>query len=304
MKTKEEILKGAGADEPARSFGALRARTLPFLFSLSSFIFCGALFGPLADGASRATQPEGFSFREVSSLEAAGEGVLTASLGGLRTLVADVFWLRAYVMWENRDRASCNAYARAACALAPETVYFRKEYANWLAFDFPTWTVRRLGGRNMPRSEQELILRRDAKSALDWLDAEIKRSPDESNYPLVAGNIAGRRLKDPARAAAYYRKAAETPDAPWYPAMEYTHFLWNAGRRSEALDWVCRYTDRRPAGTQDTGLQFAYSLVGFGRVDEAVAWLRLYAARRPAGSPERDAASALIKEFSSEPAGN
>lgn len=218
--------------------------------AVSALIAAGALFGPLADGASRATQPEGFSFRETSVREAAGEGVLTATLGGLRTLVADVFWLRAYVMWERRDRAACDAYARAACALAPETPYFRKEYATWLGFDFSHWTIRRLGGRNMPQPEQDVLHRRDANAALDWLDGEMKRSPSEPGYPLVAGHIASRKLKEHLRAAAYYRRAAETPDAPLTPALEYANYLWSVGRGDEAAGWLRTYAARLPEGSR------------------------------------------------------
>jgi hypothetical protein len=246
--------------------GVLR-KAFPGIGSVSALIAAGALFGPLADGASRATQPEGFSFREASIGEAAASGVLTASLGGLRTLAADVFWLRAYVMWERRDRAACDTYARAACALAPETPYFRKEYANWLAFEFPHWTVRRLGGRSkVPQPEQDILHRRDANAALAWLDAEMHRTPTEPNYPLAAGQITRMKLKDHPRAAAYYRRAAETPEAPLTPALEYAHYLWNEGRG-----------------------------------DEAAAWLRSYAARVPAGSRSQVYAQALLADITSKP---
>jgi hypothetical protein len=231
-------------------FSGVLRKVLPVSGVVTALIAAGTLFGPLADGASRATQSDGFSFRETSVREAAASGVLTATLGGLRTLVADVFWLRAYVMWERRDRAACDTYARAACALAPETPYFRKEYANWLAFDFPGWTIGRLGGRNMPKSEQDIIHRRDANAALAWLDVEMKRSPSEPNYPLVAGQIASRKLKDLLRAADYYRRAAETPAAPLTPAMEYTLILCDSGRREEALAWFRRYAVRLPPGSR------------------------------------------------------
>lgn len=229
--------------------GVLR-KAFPVAGTVAALIAAGAVFGPLADGASRATQPAGFSFRDASVREAAASGVLTASLGGLRTLVADVFWLRAYVMWEHRDRAACDTFARAACALAPETPYFRKEYANWLAFDFPGWTIRRLGGRNMPQGEQDILHRRDADAALAWLDAEMKRAPTVPDYPLVAGHITRLKLKDHPRAAAYYRRAAETPEAPLTPALEYAHHLLNEGRGDEAVAWLRAYAARVPAGSR------------------------------------------------------
>lgn len=244
-----------------------------------AMVLVGSAIGPLADGASRATRPEGVVFSP-SDRGALGEGVLLASLGGLRTLIADGFWLRAYVMWERKDRAACSAFAEAACRLAPESAYFRKEYANWLALDFPAWTVRRLGGANLPDRERDAVYRADADSGLAMLDDAMTRLPDAPSLPMAAGDIVLRRLKDRPRAMDYYRRSAETTAAPWYPAMEYMLFLWDTGRGDEALRWSEAYERRRPAGEESLALRFSVLLATHERRAEAESWLASVVASR------------------------
>lgn len=257
--------------------------TCNFLAIPASMVLVGVAIGPLADGASRATLPSGVTL-SAADRGTLGEGMLIASLGGLRTLVADGFWLRAYVMWERRDRAACEAFAEAACRLAPESAYFRKEYATWLALDFASWTVTRLGGMNLPEREREAVRHADAQAGIAMLDEAMTRHPDDASLPMAAGDIASRRLKDRPRAMEYYRRSAETSASPWYPAMEYTLFLWDLGRREEALRWTAAYERRRPADEESLALRFAVLLATHERRAEAEEWLKSVVADRAAGT--------------------
>ena len=217
---------------------------------LAVLVAAGAALGPLADDASHAARPAGVAGKGEFTREMAGEGLLVASLGGMRTLLADAFWLRSYVMWVRQDRAACTLFARTACALAPETPYFREVYANRMAFDFPHWAVRERGGVfRVPEVEQAAVHRREALAAIAYLDKEMVRYPDEPRLPLVAGEIADIKLRDRARAAAYYRRSAESPSGPWYPAMLYTNYLEESGRVREAAEWLHRYAHSRPEGS-------------------------------------------------------
>lgn len=240
-------------------------RCAPALLCWAALAVVGTALGPLSDRASRLTLPESFSFRGEDTLKAAGQGVLTASLGGLRTLVADVFWLRAYSMWERRERASCTTYALTACALAPETSYFRDGYANWLAFDFPHWTIRDGGGyRKVSGDLQRAINRRDALAGLAFLDASIQRDPDTTRYFIVGSQIANVKLKDPDLASGYDRRAAETSSAPIVSASLYAGYLIAHGRRDEARAWFFRYVDRFAAS--GSGPQAALMIDNYRRM--------------------------------------
>lgn len=60
---------------------------------LAVLVAAGAALGPLADDASRAARPAGVAGTGEFTREMAGEGLLVGSLGGLRTLLGDAFWL-------------------------------------------------------------------------------------------------------------------------------------------------------------------------------------------------------------------
>ena len=232
-------------------------RTAPALAIIATLMATGSALAPLAERAGRASRPAGGS---ASTRAAAGEGLMLASLGGLRTLTADAFWLRAYICWEKQDRAGCTTYAELACTLAPETPAFREGFCNWLAFDMPHWALREAGGRARIGAEGEAAIhRRHAEQALARLDKESQAEPDDPRYPLLAGQIRDIKLKDPAAAAESYRRAAETHAAPWYPAWLYAEKLLMAGRTAEAAAFMRRYASRTPEGSprRAAALQYA-----------------------------------------------
>lgn len=208
-------------------------------------VVAGAVLGPLADDASRASYPKNFAHSLAASPEVAGEGVLVGALGGLRTLTADIFWLRAYLMWERRERAACTTYSRVALALAPDNRSIREGYAQWLAYDFPVWSIHDLGGMNrVPASEQEAIHRRDSRAGIAFLEDSLIRDPDTTGYLVVASRIANIKLKDEDLAAGFHRRAAETHAAPLFSAAVYAGHLIRRGRSDEARAWFLRYIDR------------------------------------------------------------
>lgn len=240
---------------------------------LTSLVLAGAAFGPLADGATRETYPENFVRDLAASPETAGEGVFVGALGGLRTLTSDIFWLRAYIMWERRDRAACTTYARAAIALAPDNRYLREGYAAWLSYDFPVWTIRSLGGfSSMPEPEQQAVHRRDAKAGIAFLEESLRRDPDHTRYLVIASQVGVIKLKDPDLSADYNRRAAETSSAPIFPASLYANHLVRKGRPAEAREWFSRYSQRLAARLGRAG---------------AVDMLRNFVAMIPEEAPER-----------------
>lgn len=234
-----------GVQEDSVPFSVHARRPGRFALGLTAMILVGTALGPLADGAARASYPKNFARSLAASPEAAGEGVLVGALGGLRTMTADIFWLRAYSMWERRERASCTTYARVALALAPDNRFIREGYAQWLAYDFPVWSIRDLGGMNrVPEPEQEAIHRRDSRAGIAFLEDSLIRDPDTTRYLIVASQIANIKLKDEELAAGFHRRAAETPSAPLFSAALYAGYLIRHGRSDEARDWFLRYIDR------------------------------------------------------------
>lgn len=223
-----------------------RRRFLTASGACAALALAGTALEPLAAPASRATRPEGAALSHAS----AGEGLTLAALGGMRTLMADAFWLRAYVMWERRDRAACTTFAKLACTLSPETSSFKTGYASWLAFDFPHWSVAEAGGfLKVSESTRAELNRRDADAALRFIDEAMVREPDNPAYGVLAGQICDIKLKDRPRAALYYKRASESPAAPWYPTWLYADSLILTGKPQEAADFMRRYKARVPAGS-------------------------------------------------------
>lgn len=225
----------------------LRRKLASAALIFGALLLAGTGLSPLAEDAGRAARPPGTG----TARELAGEGLMIASLGGMRTLTADVFWLRAYLMWEKQNRTACTAYARLACALSPETAYFREGYASWMAFEFPHWSIREAGGTfQLDEAAKREFHRRDATAALAWLEQVATNQPDEARFPLLAGEICDIKLKDKNRAMEYYRKSSATPAAPWAPTRRYAEHLVFNGRYAEALAFMRDYATRVPADSE------------------------------------------------------
>lgn len=236
----------ADADDDISPWRSLPAKVAPVALALAALGVAGFAIAPLTDGASRATHPRNFDAAKAPPAELGAEGFMI-SLGGLRTLAADAAWLRANVMWEKTDRAACTAYARLAAVLSPENASFREGYANWMAFDFPHWSIARLGGyATVPQKVQDGLFRAEGLEALKYLEVEMAREPEQYRYPMLASRIVLIRLKDAERAAMFNRRAAETPAGPWSPALNYANHLANTGRLREAVDWLGHYAGTRP----------------------------------------------------------
>ena len=162
-----------------------------------------------------------------------GQGVLLGVLGGLRTLVADLTWIRSYVLWERKDRGGCEALMRAACALDPYSRYFWEHTGYVVGYDLAHWEIRRRGGYGKVPA--------DARRGIDIIEEGIARSRVTTPLVLSAAQLAEIKLKDHKLSVRYYRQAAEAPDAPWYAARICAQVMWEDGRREEAYRWFRQY---------------------------------------------------------------
>ncbi|MEI7652283.1 MAG: hypothetical protein WCJ96_09795 [Verrucomicrobiota bacterium] len=181
-----------------------------------------------------------------------GQGVLLGILGGFRTVVADLTWIRSYVMWERRDRAGCEALMRAACALDPHSRYFWENTGYSIGYDLAHWEIIRRGGyKNVPQETQERLFRSYARRGLDVLDDGLNYSKSKLPLLVCAGQLAEIKLKDSALASRYYHEAAVLPYAPWYAARIAAHLDWDLGKREEAYQWYRGYWLSRMKGVDD-----------------------------------------------------
>ncbi len=186
----------------------------------------------------------------------AGQGVLLGVLGGLRTVVADVSWLRSYVLWERKEEAGCEALMRLACALDPHSRYFWEQTGYALGLDMANWEIRRRGGyARLPKEIQEHLFTSYASKGIAVVEEGAKVSRSRAPFLIIAGQLAEMKLRDFRLAASYYRAAAEAEDAPWYAARFAARTAWEAGDRTQAYEWYrdqwlttlrVRHDDRAP----------------------------------------------------------
>ncbi len=172
----------------------------------------------------------------------AGQAGLPAALGGLRSVVAGGFWLRANLAWERRDEAATAAWIALTVAADERPVYFWLNGARMMADDMPAWLP-----PSAPAPVRQRVTEDCAQRALQLLERGLRwHGPDAALYVEMAG-IHLRRRGDLAQAAEYYRRAAEQPGAPYYAARLHAELLCALGRPREALGWLRQVLPGLPA---------------------------------------------------------
>jgi tetratricopeptide (TPR) repeat protein len=163
----------------------------------------------------------------------AGQGGLPVMLGGLRSVAAGGFWLRANLAWERRDPRATRMLIEATVAADERPAYFWLNGARMLAYDFPSWAP-----ADIPESVRANIVQAESARAIAFLEQGLRwHGPDALLY-VELGNIHLRQRGDLEHAARCYRLAAEHPGAPYYAARIHAELLLKLGRTREALAWL------------------------------------------------------------------
>jgi hypothetical protein len=153
--------------------------------------------------------------------------------------VADALWLQVNVAWESRQGAAVRRLGGATLAAAPDETAFRLGLARMLAHDLPAW--REEAAPAAPRAVVDAWRREGLEEALAVLAAG---AADDPRLGLEAGGLALHVGGDAARAAAFFRRAAEAPGAPAHAARIHVRLLVALGREAEARAWLERMAAR------------------------------------------------------------
>jgi len=168
----------------------------------------------------------------------AGQGAALGLLGGFRPLLADLAWVRGYVLWERHDRG-CEAHLRTACLLDPQSNYFWENRGNMIGLDMAHWEIRARGGSfAVSAATQQQIFSRYARKAIDALEEGLPVVRNPAALLALAGYLAETKLKDPLLGADYYLRCYRTPGAPWYAPYFHARLLRDAGKEREAYEWL------------------------------------------------------------------
>jgi len=180
---------------------------------------------------------------QLVELNGLGGSGLLGVLGGMRSAVASGLWLRANEAWERQDAAGTPALLQLTVAADERPLYFWINGARMLAYDIPTWGA----AADQPEVVRRKAAAAGAAAAQVFLEAGLRAHPQSAELLVELGNIQLRAGGDRAAAAAWFRRAAEQPDAPYYAARIHGELLRELGRPAEALAWLRKILPGLPA---------------------------------------------------------
>lgn len=192
----------------------------------------------------KAGQPE----MNLDAIEGAlGQGLVVGVLGGFRSILADLLWIRTNTIWERKDRAKLDPMIRLVTTLDPRPEFFWINGSRMIAYDVPNWRIREEGGyQAVPEVRQQAIDVEQSEQAFELLDQALEFHPDRAKLYLEKGQIYLNRLKDDANAAMWFLRASEQDDAPYYAARIYGQLLRNQGLDEEAYLFLTDLYDQLP----------------------------------------------------------
>lgn len=163
--------------------------------------------------------------------ETAGTGVVLGTIGGFRTVLADIAWLRAYHFWSSRELQNCESLMALARTLDPQNYFFWENSINYVAFDFPSWIIMDRGGSRVAEKVQSEIHRKAYEAALELISQMSKRFPGEGKVFALAAQVTMIKTAliygkpDFDRALEFYKKAIESRRTPWFCFLSYVNIV-------------------------------------------------------------------------------
>ena len=196
----------------------------------------------------------GYPVLHRAPLEASlNEGFILGLLGGVRAIVADFVWIKAYISWEKRDQAATEALIYLSTRLDPRAGFFWIQGARIMAYDIPIWRIQERGGfRGTAAKEwRRQVFREQAEKALKLLNEA--RAVHPANPALVTEQaiLYLNKLGDRAAAAEHFRQAYEMPGGPYFAARIHGELLRQQEREEEAYRWYCNLYRELPDGAPE-----------------------------------------------------
>lgn len=175
----------------------------------------------------------------------AGQGMLLATLGGFRSLLADLQWLRTTSAWDKEDTAKTLASIQFTVAIDPRPAFFWRNGARMIGYDMRHWdsAIDGIGNGSQEAASEELAL-----AAINFLRLAMRQHPEDYTFPVDIGHIYMNRLNDYEAAAATYLFVHENyPEAPYYIGRLHAQLLQKAGKLAEAYKFLTRAYEKLPA---------------------------------------------------------
>lgn len=163
--------------------------------------------------------------------ETAGTGIVLGTIGGFRTVLADIAWLRAYHFWSERQLQNCESLMALSRTLDPQNYFFWEHSINYVAFDFPSWIIMDRGASRVSEKVQSEIHRKAYEAALGIIAQMEKRFPGEGKVFALAAQVTLIKTSliygqpDFDHALDFYKKAIESRRTPWFCFLSYVNIV-------------------------------------------------------------------------------
>jgi hypothetical protein len=235
----------------------------------------------------------------------AGQAGFVAVLGGLRSAVADIMWLRAFTAWQDAQYGRMKLYFDICTSLQPHREEFWDVAAWHMAWNAATYVEDRDPNITDPL-EREREKRKYWKIGEDYLLQGVENNPNSWMLYERLGGFYRDKLKDPCKAAAAYAEAAKRPghlafvprfaamflaDCPGHEQEAYDQLLhlWNKGKEERLpglVDALLRMEEKLEIPNERRIAFLAMELVGRpGQDEDAYDQLRSIFQRGRGGYP-------------------
>lgn len=172
---------------------------------------------------------------ETSVREKIGQTSAAVALGGLRSVVATFYNLKAYGSFENRAWVKLEDQFELMVALQPRTVYYWDVGAWHLSYNAAADYKER---ENLPAARREALHRAYVLKGRKFLERGIVNNPDQWTLYSSLGRFYGTSTKYPdyAKSAEAYERACKTGKARGFEARAWFYSLARVeGKQKEAL---------------------------------------------------------------------
>jgi tetratricopeptide (TPR) repeat protein len=167
--------------------------------------------------------------------EKLGQLGFIAALSGFRAFVADALFIQAYAAWENTQWGRMLLLFRQVTTLQPRVLLFWDTAAWHMA-----WNASVAAMNDTSQSRQALRVKAQREYfaiGKEFLERGIKNNPDRPELYEALARLYKEKYKDHERAAEYYAKAAQLPEAaPWDRRFSAYELSYCEGREREAYD--------------------------------------------------------------------
>ena len=204
---------------------------------LLALVLAGFVKSPLEEAAHKDFTDQGLLFRplDIGVREKIGQTFAVVALGGLRTVVASFFNLKAYGSFENRDWVNLEDQFEMIVALEPRTAYYWDVGAWHLSYNAAADYKER---EELPVARQQALNRTYVLKGRSFLERGIINNPTDWTLLSSLGRFYGTATKYPdyAKSAAAYERAWKSGKARNYEARAWLYSLARVeGKQSEAL---------------------------------------------------------------------